>query len=62
MAKLENHCPRRILLAIIIIRCGKLSDKMGIPKVLLKYKGEGPPGLRGSTELPRDNDGVGTTS
>ena len=60
--KFENHCPRRILLAIIIARCGKMGDKMGIPKGLWKYKRQGPPGLRGSAELPREGDGIGIMS
>ena len=62
MVKFENHCPRRVLLAIIIARCGKLSDKMGIPKGLWKYKRQGLTGLGGSAELPRGSDGIGIMS
>ena len=62
MVKFENHCPRRILLAIIIARCGKLGDKMGIPKGLWKCKRQGPTGFRGSAELPRGGDGIGIMS
>ena len=45
MVKFENHCPRRILLTIIIARCGKLGEKWASPKDCGNAKDRGQLGL-----------------
>lgn len=58
MAKFD--CPKKTLLAMIITNHGKFSDKMGIHKVLWKYKGERPTRLGGPEKFPKGGDAGNT--